>query len=193
MNNSSYLSRISATFALVPLLLLNCVNAEEKADEVARTIAKAANYIYFRSFEQDPVVDSFTKNELETLSKHLGPLNSLIRGAIGVQHSIGGAMLMAHFSLKDNFDYLRSTMLAPGRFYGWEGSYTNDEDTFYSDEQYVYHSKYLKAIEKLMNAPLHEVIILNNRERKHILDISANPNHESYHWSIWIGRKLRIF
>jgi hypothetical protein len=116
----------------------------------------------------------------------------MIREALGVQHSVGGAMLMAHFDLKNNVDYLRSHILEPGRTYGWEGTYENDEERFYSDGQYVYHSIYVKAFEDLAKEPLHEAIKLDSRERENILRLASTQAHESYHWAIWLGRKFRI-
>jgi hypothetical protein len=43
-----------------------------------------------------------------------------------------------------------------------------------------------------MGAPLHEVIELTDRERKRIVDLVAEPDHESHHWAIWISRKLAV-
>lgn len=158
---------------------------------VANTFARAANYIFFTDFAIDSVLETFSDHELRILEEHAGALNSMIRTALGWQDSVGGAMLMAHFGLAENFDHLRWHMLEPGRRYGWEGSYSNDEERYYADGQYVYHSQYLEAIEELMGAPLHEVIELTEREKQRIDDLVADPSHESHHWANWIGRKLQ--
>ena len=159
---------------------------------VANTFARAASYIFFTDFAIASVLETFSDHELRILGEHASALNSMIRTALGWQESIGGAMLMAHFGLAENFDYLRSHMLEPGRRYGWEGTYSNDEERFYADGQYVYHSQYLAAIEELMGAPLHEVIELTEREKQRIDELVADPGHESHHWAIWIGRQLQL-
>jgi hypothetical protein len=159
---------------------------------VANTFARAANYIFFTDFATGSVSENFSDHELRILGEHPEALNSMIRAALGWQDSVGGALLMAHFGLAENFDYLRSHMLAPGRTYGWEGLYTNDEERFYADGEYVYHSQYLAAIEELMGAPLHEVIELTESEKQGIDDLVADPSHESHHWAIWISRKLQL-
>ena len=178
-----------ATFAIMGV---GTALAEVSNEDVANTVSKAANYIYFASFEQDSVTTAFGEDELKILSAHLEPLDVMIREALGVQHSVGGAMLMAHFGLKDNMDYLRSHILTPGRTYGWEGSYESDEKRFYSDHQYVYHSVYVKAFEALSGAPLHEAITLSSRETESLLRLATNQSSESYYWAIWLGRKFRI-
>ena len=159
---------------------------------VASAFARAANYIFFEFFDQDPVSERFSDDELRILGEHRDALNSMIRAALGWQDSVGGAMLMAHFGLTENFDFLRDHMLEPGRTYGWEGLYTSDEERYYADAQYVYHSQYLVAIEELMGAPLHEVIELTEREKRRIQDLVADPGHESHHWAIWMSVKLQL-
>lgn len=159
---------------------------------VANTFARAANYIFFTDFSIDSVLETFSDHELRILGEHADALNSMIRTALGWQDSVGGALLMAHFGLAENFDYLRWHLLEPGRTYGWEGIHRNDEERYYADGQYVYHSQYLAAIEELMGAPLHEVIELTEREKQRISDLVADPDHESHHWAIWISRKLQL-
>jgi hypothetical protein len=163
-----------------------------EGQSVANTFARAVDYIFYPNFEADSVLDRFSDAELQILRANSDALNSMIRAALGWQDSIGGAKLMAHLGLRENFDYLRSHMLEPGRTYGWEGLYTSDEERYYADGQYVYHSQYLAAIEELMGAPLHEVIELTERERQRIDDLVADANHESHHWAIWISRKLEL-
>ena len=157
---------------------------------VANTFARATNYIFYPNFEADSVLETFSDTELQILEENSDALNSIIRAALGWQDSVGGAKLMAHFGLKENLDYLRSHMLEPGRTYGWEGVYSSDEERYHSDGQYVYHSQYLAAIEELMDAPLHEVIELTEREKQRIDSLVADASHESHHWAIWISRKL---
>lgn len=159
---------------------------------VANAFARAAGYIFYPNFEQDSVSESFSDAELLIFRENSDALNSMIRAALGWRDSVGGAKLMAHFGLAENFDYLRSHMLDPGRTYGWEGIYSSDEERYYADGQYVYHSQYLAAIEELMGAPLHEVIELTEREKQRIDDLVADPSHESHHWAIWISRKLQL-
>ena len=161
-------------------------------DEVANTIAKAAKYIFFTDFVQASPEEIFSEAELAILGEYPEALNSMKRAALGLQESVGGAMLMAHFGLTENFDYLRYHMLEPGRTYGWEGLYTSDEERYYSDGQYVFHSQYLLAIEELMGAPLDEVIELTDRERMRIDELVADPGNESHYWAVWISRKLRL-
>jgi len=180
-----------ATIVFMVFSTLHSSTATAETD-VADTIAKAANYIYSTDFTQGPVVDTFSEDELRVLGKNPDALNSLIKSALGLQHSVGGAMLMAHFRLQENFDYLRHRMLEPGRRYGWEGTYANDEERYYSDHQYVYHTRYLPAIEELIGSPLHESIELTDKEKKRIDDLVASPTNESHHWSIWISRKLGL-
>jgi hypothetical protein len=180
--------------AIVALAIASAVGGTvASADEfVANTIAKAATYIYSTDFIYYPVPDAFSVEELQVLAANPDALNSMIAGALGVQDSVGGARLMAYFGLKENFDYLRYHFLEPGRTYGWEGTYSNDEERFYSDNQYVYHSQYLAAIEELMGEPVSEIIDPTSEEKRRIADLAANPNHESYHWAIWISRKLGL-
>jgi hypothetical protein len=159
---------------------------------VANAFARAADYIFYPNFEAASVLESFSDAELEIFRENSDALNSMIRAALGWQESVGGAKLMAHLGLAENFDYLRWHMLEPGRTYGWEGIYTSDEERYYADGQYVYHSQYLAAIEELMGAPLHEVIALTERERQRIEDLIADPGHESHHWAIWMSRKLQL-
>ncbi len=187
-------SLVIATAAMVALTMYaDPAESSPNQDEVANAIAKAAGYIYFSSFEQDPVTYAFDENELEILSNHLEPLDLLIRDALGVRDSVGGAMLMAHFGLAANMDFLRSHILKPGRYYGWEGSYDDDdEEKYFSDHQYVYHSKYVKAYEAVAGAPLYEVIKLSSSESEKIRQLAATPNKEHYHWANWIGRKMGI-
>ena len=113
--------------------------------------------------------------------------NSVVLADDDVANTIAKA---ASYIFYENFYYLRRHMLEPGRTYGWEGLYSSDEERYYADGQYVYHSQYLAAIEELMGAPLHQVIQLTDREKKRIDDLVADPGHESHHWAIWISRKL---
>ncbi len=160
--------------------------------DVATTVAKAANFIYSTDFIHDPVEETFSADELQVLRENPDALNSVIRTALGLQHSIGGAMLMAHFGLDENVDYLRYRLLEPGRTYGWEGTYASDEERFYSDGQYVYHSVYVVALEDVTGLPLHEAVELTEKEKQRIDTLAASPDHESHHWAIWISRKLGL-
>jgi hypothetical protein len=192
-NERGYLLRRSSAFVFALMVLAAINGSVARADElVANAIAKAANYIYSTDFIQESVPDTFSDDEMQVLAANPDALNLMIRDALGHQHSVGGAKLMAHFGLRENFDYLRHQMLKPGRTYGWEGTYSNDEERYYSDGQYVYHSEYLAAIEEPAGTPLHEAIDLTGRERQRIADLAAKPNHESHHWAIWISGRLGL-
>jgi hypothetical protein len=182
-----------SVIVLSSLLNLNAVATEPDSDEIASTFAKAANYAYLDDFVHSPVSTAFSSEELLILATNLKALKQIVRAALGHKNSVGGALLSAHFDIRENFDLLRWHMLEPGRTYGWEGTYESDKDRYYSDEQYVYHSVYLTAIEDLMEAPLRDVITLSAIEREKILTLAHSPGHESYHWANWIGRKLGLF
>ena len=180
--------------ALVLLFLPICcgtVTASESDNDVAQAFARAANYIYYIGFEHDPVATAFSEGELKILDDNRDALNLMIREAMGGQHSVGGALLSAYFGIDENLDLLRYVVLDPGRVYGWEGSPVSD-DWFYEDHQYVYHSRYVEAIEQITGKPLHEFVELTEHERDRINAIASNPRHESREWALWISRKLGI-
>jgi len=91
---------------------------------VANTFARAVNYIFYPNFEADSVLETFSDAELQILEENPDALNSIIRAALGWQDSVGGAKLMAHFGLTQNFDYLRRTASGKCRHWlapGWTG------------------------------------------------------------------------
>ena len=178
---------------VLPFLFLGSTNVVADSAETANTFAKAANYVYFSSFEQDPVTKVFSDEQLKILLDNLDDLNLMIREALGIGNSIGGALLSAHFDVKQNVDLLRYHILEPGRTYGWEGTYESDDERYFSDGQYVYHSQYISAIEDLMAAPLNEIITLTDREKDRIQRLANSPENESNYWAIWIGRKFGLF
>ena len=177
------------------LFLLLSVAPALAGDEpalVAEAFSKAAAYIYYSSFEVEPVERAFSPKELKILDEHLEPLNRMIRDALGRQHSVGGAALTAYFGIEANLDLLRWQLLNPGRTYGWEGPDYSLEESYLDDGQYVYHSQYLKAIETLTGKPVAETIHLDEREREEILRLTRIPDAESHYWAIWISRKLNL-
>lgn len=182
------------TLAAVGLWLVSplCSGSAVAETDVATAIAKAATFIYSTDFIHDRVEETFSEDELRVLGENPDALNSMIRHALGMQHSVGGAMMMAYFELDQNVDYLRYRVLEPGRTYGWEGTYTNDEERFYSDRQYVFHSVYVRALEDVTGLPLQEAVELTATEQERIDELVLSPGHESQHWAIWISRKLGL-
>ena len=180
---------------MLPLFLLVLCNAsiaEDDASDVAHAFSRAANFIYYTGFEHSSVTSAFSEKELRILDSNREALNLMIREALGVQDSVGGAMLTAHFGIDKNLDLLRYQILEPGRAYGWEGSYMAGEDWYMSDEQYVYHSRYIEALESITGKPVHEVIELTERERNRINELAADPSNEHWEWAMWISRKLGL-
>ena len=187
------MDRLLTLSALVFLVFSSLYSGVALAEsDVATAVAKAANFIYSTDFIHDPVEETFSEDELRVMGENPDALNSMIRNALGLQHSVGGAMLMVHFGLDQNVDYLRYHVLKPGRTYGWEGTYADDEERFYSDGQYVYHSVYVRALEDVTGLPLHEAVELTDKEKERIDKLAVSPGHESHHWAIWIGRKLGL-
>ena len=180
---------------LLPLLLFLVPGTSavaDEADDVANAFARAANYVYYSGFEHSSVANAFTENEQRLLGENREALNTIIRKALGIQDSVGGALLTAHFGFDENVDRLRYRILDPGRAYGWEGSNMADEEWYMSDHQYVYHSRYIESLEAITGRPVHEVIELTESERDRIIDLAANPPNQHWEWAMWISRKLGI-
>ena len=185
--------QLLAIGAFVVLVMSSLRSGDAFAEtDVAITIAKAANFVYSSDFIHDPVERTFSAEELRILRASPAALSLMIKNALSLQHSVGGAMLTAYFGLNENLDFLRYRLLEPGRTYGWEGTYPNDEERYYSDRQYVYHSVYVRSLEELTDLPLQQVVVLTDDEKERIQRIAASPGHESQHWAIWISRKLKF-
>lgn len=173
--------------------------AARDADRVAEVMAKAAIYIFNTDFAVDTVEREFTEAELAVMAAHLGPVVQMIERALGVQQSVGGAMLAGHFELEAMLRLLRGHFLTPSRAYGWEGPDYSDPESWLLDEQYVYDIHYLEAIERITGKPIHEAIELTDAERRRIDELASvegQPGHiknpRANPWAVWMQRKLKL-
>jgi hypothetical protein len=185
------LAGLIAVFAMsCPFAVVTEAQTEHEADEMAYLIAEAATCIFYPHFDAVTPDEMFDERELEILESYTDQINVMIRAALGIGDSICGAYFSQLFGLQQNLDLLRWHILEPGRFYGWEGSYRADGEHIYSDEQYVYTSKYIPVAESLAGESIEDIIRLTDQEKERILSIANDANHESYEWALWILRKL---
>lgn len=112
------------------MICLACTPAaagEDHTDaEIARLVSEAATCIFYPFFDASTPDSIFDENELATLSQYADQINVMIREALGLGGSVCGAYFSEMFGLKENLDLLRSHVLKPDRFYGWEGLYSSD-------------------------------------------------------------------
>lgn len=179
---------------LVLIFIAALVAAPAQADErsVAATFSKASIYLYSEDFIYEPVTEWFSEEELSILQEHNTELNSMVRNALNFGHSVGGAALTAHFKQEENFPLLRWRLLWPGTAYGWEGPDYDSEEDYLTDNQFVYHSVYLWAIEETMGQPVYEVVQLTQQEHEDLFRYLAGPEYVNYYWAKWLARKLLL-
>jgi hypothetical protein len=186
--------RTFALFLSAASILLPSVGSQaaDEPNDVARLFADAAACIYYPYFDAPTIEEGFDSNELEVLARFTTQLNSMIRDALGRGDSICGAYFTEFFRLEQNLDLLRAQVLTPDRFYGWEGEYGSGDSPEFSDDQYVYDSKYIRVIESLTGGPIESFMTLSSREKSQLLIIANDPSHESHEWALWILRKLNV-
>ena len=180
-------------FGLLLSLVAHATEESEPGDEnIANLIARSATCIYYPHFDSNTPSEMFNKQELITLADHTKQLNIMIRDALGRGNSVCGAYFSQMFGLEQNLDLLRYHVLEPGRFYGWEGLYQGSDDPYLSDEQYVYDSKYIPAIESLAGKNIRDFMNLSKLEKDKLRSIANDPDHESHEWAVWLGKKLDV-
>ena len=161
---------------------------------LAETMAKAKKHIFDPDFLAPEPTAIFNLRELAILNENLEVVSEMIQQALEKQNSVVGADLVAYFKLQKNFLALRKRLLIPGYMYGWDGE--NSEENRLSDHQYVFHTRYVAAIEKLKGAKLHQVIVLTTKEsealNKRYFDLKDSHNLQGFYWVKWIMLKLKI-
>jgi hypothetical protein len=180
----------SLRLLLVAIAVASGVASADDRD-VAATFSKAAVYAFRRDFIYEPVAKWFTAEELALLEQHKEFLEPMVSEAL-TPGSVGGALLTAHFKLKENLPQLRWLLFQPGRPYGWEGRKYDSEEDYLTDAQYVYHSVYLRAIEETAGAPIHEVVTPTPEETEMLLRLVAGQQGDEYYWAKWLSRKFRL-
>lgn len=177
---------------LTLLASLVCLPASSQEHLVAPTLSKAAIYIYSEDFIYVPVAEWFSREELSLLEQHSAEMNAMIQNALNFGDSVGGSALTVHFKLEENISLLRSRLLRPGVAYGWEGPDYDSEEDYLTDNQFVYHSVYLWAIEETSGQPVHEIVQLTQEETQELFRCLEDPEHLNYYWAKWLARELQL-
>ena len=185
---------ISKSSRLVGALLVLLASSTAQSDEqfVAATFAKAAGYIFNTDFAQGSVLGVFDEAELAVLSENDAALNSMIRDALSMSESVGGARLAAHFELEAQITLLRFRLFRPGTGHYWDGPDYSSEEAHLNDGQFVYHSEYLAAIEAASGQPIYEAAQPTESEVQELVRLMADPSSDNYYWAKWLARKLRL-
>lgn len=186
------MTAVIRNIAIVLGALLVCTSAVSDEQFVAATFSKAASYVLNTDFIYQPVTESFTDEELLVLGEYQEELVSMIQSAYRGSHSIGAALLTAHFKLEMNIELLKAQLLRPGTVYGWEGPTYDIEEDYLTDNQFVYHSVYLRAIEETAGRPIHEAIRLTDYEIEELFRYMGSSDYPHYHWATWLARKLLL-
>jgi hypothetical protein len=174
--------------AVVAAFCMSIAGADEAL--VASTFSKAAIYVMSTDFIHDPVERFFSAEELSVLEQYQTELNAIIQNVSG--HSVGGALFAVYFRLEENIPSLRYRLFRPGTVYGWEGPDYDSEEDYLADNQFVYHSVYLTAIEEITGRPVYEAIQPTQLEINELFRILQNPASENYYWAKWLARKLLL-
>lgn len=160
--------------------------------ETAAVFAKAAEAIFSTDFIWDPPEETFSDDELAVLKAHSVALERMICASLGAGNSVVGADLMAYFGLKECLAQLRFRLLAPGHYYGWEGAVIDGREHL-SDRHYVYHSRYIVALETLFpDQRVLSVLALTQKEQDALRSLSQNLTSAHQRWATWMLHRLRI-
>lgn len=165
-----------------------------ETEAVAAVFTKTAAYVYSQDFVgfEEPLSNAFSQTDLRILGDHRFSVESMIETALGLQDSIWGAKLAAHFRINKVLPLLRSHFMTPRRCYGWEGPDYTKLESYLADDQYVYSVAYLDAIETITGESVDKAIHLTQAEVQQIAKYAVNQSSDFYHWSLWMQRKLKI-
>ena len=155
---------------------------------------KTAQRVYDLAWDpyEERVSDAFTPAELDTLSRHLPSLQSMIETGLGLHDSVWGAKLAGHFRLDKTLPLLRSRFLTPRRCYGWEGPDYSKPESYLMDGQYQYSITYLEAIEAITGKTITTAINLTQAESEEIEKYAGDGSSQFHHWALWMQKKLEM-
>ena len=175
-------------------MILSCSSSPRPNQNrvLAITMLKISKYVLDHDFVIDKIDKFFSRKEIIKIKKFRKEIVHLIKYALDRNHSVGAAYLASYLKCIECYSSLRYRLLSPGRAYGWEGPDYSMIESYLTDNQYVYHYPYLISIVSIFKKPIHKIIFLTENERSDIISLSNNKDHESYHWAIWIRRKLKI-
>ncbi|MCB1051700.1 MAG: hypothetical protein H6510_16490 [Acidobacteria bacterium] len=158
-----------------------------QSQEVAQVLSQAALYIFDSDFVMESPENQFTPRQLEIMEQNKEALLPMIEAALGRQESVGGSELLAQFHWTELNHLVRARLLNPGRAYGWEGS-----TDLLDDRQFVFHNRYLIALQKLYGPHFHSKLALTEAEKDELFTLSHSKDSQHCEWAIWLMRKLEL-
>lgn len=190
---------IRSVVATTVILLSGCISepvasTANQEHRVASVVSKCAMEIFEGSYDdwQARVTDRFSAEELAILSTETQAVSVMIDFQLGRGHSIWGEKLAGHFRMTNMLPHLRSCLFIPQRCYGWEGPDYSKLESYLQDDQYLYGTVCVAAIEDIVGTPLHDAIHPTQEELDSLTRYATNPQSEFFHWALWMQRKLRI-